>query len=145
MSQRIILTLLKEKEIQILQTYSNFFFYNINQNYKLVFFFPFILSQFDADNLNKAEPIIAFTFNMFILNLSCLFCFVNIAGYLLSLYLIDKYKDKLDIKYPRLKIIVNFYSKTNLFLLKIEIIMAFFILIIMLIFNFLIFYLLYYQ
>ena len=84
-------------------------------NYKFAFLFPFILTLFDKDNMNKAEPIIAFTFNMFILNLSCLFCFVNIVGYLLSLYLIDKYKDKLDEKYPRLKRIVYFYSKTRLF------------------------------
>jgi hypothetical protein len=63
--------------------------------YKFAFVFPFIISQFDHNNLNKAEPIIAFTFNIFILNLSCLFCFINIAGYLLSIYLIDKYKDQL--------------------------------------------------
>jgi hypothetical protein len=52
---------------------------------------------------------------MFILNLSCLFCFINIAGYLLSLYLIDKYKEQLDIKFPRFKKIINFYSKTSIF------------------------------
>jgi len=73
------------------------YLYSINKkghNYKFAFIFPFIISQFDHNNLNKAEPIIAFTFNMFILNLSCLFCFINIAGYLLSIYLIEKYKDQ---------------------------------------------------
>ena len=122
------------------------YLYTINKrgfNYKFAFIFPFIISQFDHNNLNKAEPIIAFTFNMFILNLSCLFCFINIAGYLLSLYLIDKYKDQLDIKFPRLKRIINFYSKTKLFWLKFEIIVAFITLLVMLIANFTIFYLYY--
>jgi hypothetical protein len=63
-------------------TFVSFWLNKINQNYKFAYIFPFIISQFDSNNLNKAEPIIAFTFNMFILNLSCLFCFVNIAGYL---------------------------------------------------------------
>jgi hypothetical protein len=63
-------------------TFVSFWLNKNNQNYKFAYIFPFIISQFDHNNLNKAEPIIAFTFNMFILNLSCLFCFVNIAGYL---------------------------------------------------------------
>jgi hypothetical protein len=114
-----------------------------NPNYKFAFVFPFILSQFDHNNINKAEPIISFTFNMFLLNLSTLFCFINIAGYLLSLYLIDKYKDQLDIKFPRLKRIINFYSKTNMFLLKFEIFVAFILLIFMLLANFFVFYIYY--
>ena len=110
--------------------------YFVKCGYKFAFVFPFIISQFDHNNLNKAEPIIAFTFNMFILNLSCLFCFINIAGYLLSIYLIDKYKDQLDIKFPRFKKIINFYSKTKLFWLKFEIVAAFVTLLVMLIANF---------
>jgi len=92
----------------------------LQNNLRYSLFFPFILSQFDSENLNKAEPIVAFTFNMFILNLSCLFCFINITGYLLSLYFINKYKDKLETKNPSpllliVKKLINFYSKTSMF------------------------------
>jgi hypothetical protein len=108
-----------------------------------MFFFPFILSKFDLEDINKSDPFVAFTFNMFILNLSTLFCFVNITGYLLSLYLLDKYKDKIDEKYPRLKKIIHFYSKTTMFSLKLEIVIAFILLLFMLIANFVMFYLYY--
>jgi hypothetical protein len=74
------------------------------------FIFPFIFALFDIENINKAEPIITFTFNMFLLNLACLFCFTNIFGYLLALYLIDKYKDQLENKYPRLSKVIYYYA-----------------------------------
>jgi len=120
----------------------------LQNNLRYSLFFPFILSQFDSENLNKAEPIVAFTFNMFILNLSCLFCFINITGYLLSLYFINKYKDKLETKNPSpllliVKKLINFYSKTSMFWIKFEIVMAFILLLFMLIANFAVFYMYY--
>src|SRR6266540_2749271 len=42
------------------------------------FLFPFILYQFDKDNIYKTGPLAEFTFNMVILSLLALFCLFNI-------------------------------------------------------------------
>jgi len=59
---------------------------------------------------------------MFILNLAVLVCFVNIIGYILSLYLVNKYD--IDSKFPKFKGYINFYKTTSKFFLILEIIIA---------------------
>jgi hypothetical protein len=52
-----------------------------------------------------------------------LFCIINIVGYFGSLFIINSRK-----KYPKLSRIINYYQKTNIVLLIIEIIFVIFVL-----------------
>ncbi len=44
-----------------------------------------------SEKPTDADPIITFSFNMLRLSLRFLFCFVNVKGVLISIYLINKY------------------------------------------------------
>ena len=69
-----------------------------------------------------AEPIIQFCFYLFILSLICIGCFVNITGYFLSLYLINKYN--IENKYPKYAKIIRYYEKSKKYFLYLEIIIC---------------------
>src|SRR2546429_7916713 len=53
-----------------------------------------------------------FALGIFILSLICLLNFINVVGYLSSIYLINKYD--IDTKYPKLKKIIKFYENSSL-------------------------------
>lgn len=48
---------------------------------------------------------------MTILNIVALFCFINVFGYIVSLYILDKYN--VEEKYPKLKLIINYFKKSS--------------------------------
>src|ERR1700721_3365431 len=52
---------------------------------------PFIFNSFKPNVSPETEPLVSYAFSMFMLNLIILICFVNIVGYILSIYLINKY------------------------------------------------------
>jgi len=101
------------------------------------YFIPFIFAKFSANITPETEPIIRYTFSMFILNLVVLTCFFNIVGYILSIYLVNKYD--IETKYPKFKRYINFYKSTSKFFLILEIIVAFVTLLFIVIVNFLLF------
>ena len=105
----------------------------VTNKYKCLYFLPFIFAKLNPNVTAEAEPLISYSFSMFILSLLVLICFVNIIGYMLSIYLISKYN--VENKFPYFKRYIKFYSSTSKFLLILEIIMAFVFLIFILILN----------
>ena len=70
---------------------------------------------------------------MFVLCLIALICFVNVLGYFISLYLINKYD--IENKYPKFKKIIRYYEKSTLFFVIFEGILCILILIFVIIIN----------
>jgi hypothetical protein len=105
-----------------------------NNKHLNAYFIPFIYAKFNPNISADVDPFVSYTFGMFILNLTVLVCFVNIIGYILSLYLINKYD--IDKKFPKFKRYINFYKTTNKFFLILEVIIAFIILIFLVLVNF---------
>ena len=103
-----------------------------NNKHLNAYLLPFIFAKFNPNISADAYPFVSYTFGMFILNLAVLVCFVNIIGYILSLYLVNKYD--INKRFPKLKGYINFYKTTNKFFLILEIIIAFIILIFLVLF-----------
>ena len=76
-------------------------------------------------NLNISEashPFVLFAFSILILCVVCLLCVLTISGFLLGLYVTTNEKLVAKVsKYPLLLKVFNFYKKTRVFYLIIEI------------------------
>jgi|HubBroStandDraft_1064217.scaffolds.fasta_scaffold08865_6 putative copper export protein len=102
-------------------------------NIKYLFSFPFILSNLDV-NVNNSDPVITqLAYGVFLLSLVALFCFINILGYIISYYLIEKSNYRL--KYPRLKIIIDYFRGVSLIYFIIECILCLTCLILLIVFS----------
>jgi hypothetical protein len=71
---------------------------------------------------------------MFTLSFIVLICFINVFGYIASIYLRSKYD--LDTKFPKLKRIIKYYEKSTLFFIILEASVGFIFLFFMRIINF---------
>ena len=91
-------------------------------NYKYSYIIPFLFKNLGSDIPTNAEPIVTFSFNMFILSLIILSCFINITGYFISIYLITKYK--IEDKYPKFTKIIKYFEKSSIFFVTIEILIC---------------------
>ena len=109
----------------------------VTNKFKCVYFLPFILAKFNPNITPETEPIISYSFSMFVLSLLVLICFFNVIGYILSIHLITKYN--VEDKFPYFKRYIKFYSSTSQFFLVFEIITAFVFLIFIVIINFFLF------
>jgi len=90
----------------------------MKNNLKYLFWFPFILTNSDM-NVNDSDPIITqFAYGVFLISLVALFCFINILGYIISYYLIQK--GNYELKYPKLKRLINYFKRVGLVYLIIE-------------------------
>ena len=63
-------------------------------------------------------PVVEYGFNVAMICLVVLYCFINVFGYLIALYFIQ-YKD-FEKKYPKLKNILNYYKKSSWFFIILE-------------------------
>jgi len=114
---------------------------NINKKdiniHKYNYFIPFIFNLLGKDISPDAEPIVIYSFNMLILSLIVLFCFINIFGYFMALYLIKR----LDLinRFPKINKFIKYYENTNFILLIIEISICLLFLIIIIVLNLFIF------
>nr|YP_010146930.1 hypothetical protein K4014_mgp37 [Cyclocybe aegerita]QQP21439.1 hypothetical protein [Cyclocybe aegerita] len=107
-------------------------------NFKSAFIFPFILKIINPENVtNNPEPIVVYAFSMFVLSLIVLLCIINVMGYVLSLYLISKYD--IESKYPKLKKILIYFTKSTEITIIIEGIIAINFLLAIIIINFFLF------
>jgi hypothetical protein len=70
---------------------------------------------------------------MFTLSLIVFICFINVFGYILSLYLISKYD--IETKFPKLKRIIKYYEKSTHFFIILEVLTGFTFLIVIIILN----------
>ena len=109
----------------------------VRNNFKFAYFLPFILAKYHPTITPETEPIISYSFSMFILSLLVLICFFNIISYIFSIYLISKYD--IENKFPFFKRYIQFYNSTSKFLLILEILIAFVFLIFIVLINFFLF------
>lgn len=107
---------------------------NLFINLKYSFIIPFIFLKLGNEIPADVEPIITYSFNMFILSLITLVCLINIIGYFISIYLINKYDvEKRDPKYIK---IIRYFEKSQILFVIIEIIICFSCLMAIVIINF---------
>jgi hypothetical protein len=127
------ITKMKVKIITNLKFYLNFLLNSSRINFKYAYFLPFIFAKFNPNVTPESDPLVSYAFSMFLLNLIVFICFFNIIGYILSIYLVNKYD--IEVKFPKYKIYINFYKSTSKFFLILEIIIAFVILIFLILLN----------
>jgi hypothetical protein len=104
-----------------------------NNNIKYLFSFPFVLYNLDI-NVNDSDPIITqFAYGILLISLVAFFCYINIAGYVIVIYLIQK--SDYETKYPKFARFINYYKNVNLVFLSIEILLCFICLILLIFFS----------
>jgi len=86
-----------------------------------------ILSYLDINIDETREPIIRYAFSIFTLPLVAFLCFVNVVGYLTTIYLLGKYN--VEEKFPRFKRIIKYYQRSTLLFIFIEGILCTFVII----------------
>jgi hypothetical protein len=97
----------------------------MKNNYKQSFSFLFILNFLNISVPENAEPIINYSFGVFILSLLILFSIFNVFISLFSLYTLSKYNvDEKFARYPKIIKIIKYYEGTSLVFIFIEIIMV---------------------
>jgi hypothetical protein len=106
---------------------------NCKKNIKYSYIIPFIFKTLGSEIPKDAEPIVAFSFNILILSLIILFCFINITGYFISIYLITKYN--VEEKYPKYCKLIRYFEKSRILFVIIEILLCLFCLIIIILLN----------
>jgi hypothetical protein len=80
------------------------------------------------------EPVVAYALSMAVLTLLVLILFINIVCYFISLYLANNYFH-LELKSLFITRYIKFFNKTNIKFLIFKIILAFFVLIVMILWN----------
>nr|YP_010990970.1 hypothetical protein UYP79_mgp001 [Pappia fissilis]WOX61243.1 hypothetical protein [Pappia fissilis] len=107
----------------------------INLSYS--FSLTFILSNLDIDVTNSDIALQAF-YGVFLLSLIAFVCFINIIGYIIVYIYIDKMN--YEIKYPKLIRYINYYKKSSLVYIAIDVFFCFICLLLLVIFSLLIVY-----
>lgn len=107
---------------------------NLFINLKYSFIIPFIFLKLGNEIPADVEPIITYSFNMFILSLITLVCLMAIIGYFISIYLINKYD--VEKRYPKYIKIIRYFEKSQILFVIIEIIICFSCLMAIVIINF---------
>jgi hypothetical protein len=104
----------------------------ITQSFSL---FGFIFSQLNINIDETASSLTQISYGVFLLSLVALICFINVVGFMLTYFLIQK--GNYEIKYPKLRIFINFYKKSTLLYVSIEALLCFICLILLVYFSFL--------
>ena len=105
-------------------------------NLKHSFLFTWILGNLDINVSNSDSDITQLAYGVFLLSLIASLCFINILGYFMAYFWIQRgnYEDR----YPKLAIFINYFKKVNLVFLVIEILICLFCLSTLALFSFLI-------
>ena len=92
-----------------------------NIKYKQSSLLLLVLNYLNITIPENAAPIIDFSLGVFLISITCLFSYINIILYLVSLLLIKNYDIELKFKnYPFLVKIIKYYTKTTIFVAFIE-------------------------
>ena len=102
-------------------------------DYLQSFSFIVLLSYFDINIPNEAEPIMHFSFGVLTLTLVALSCFTNVIGYLTAI-LLFKYYNLAD-KYPKLHKFFSIFEKTSLFWIIMEAVLGYICITLIIIFT----------
>jgi len=127
-SKKIILQLSNQR-INQLKLNKNI---EITQSFSL---FGFIFSQLNINIDETATSLTQISYGVFLLSLVALICFINVVGFMFTYFLIQK--GNYEVKYPKLRIFINFYKKSTLAYITIEILLCFICLILLVYFSFL--------
>jgi hypothetical protein len=105
----------------------------LNNDYKYSFTLALLLSYLDINIPKESEPLIHFSFGIFLLSLIAVSCITNVIGYLTSILLLKYYgiKDK----YPKLTKILTYFEKTTIFWIIMEGIVGYVCLFLIIIFS----------
>ena len=87
-------------------------------NLKHSFLFGFLLDSLNINLPDEDSHHLKFVYGILLVSLVCIFNFVNVVGYLTSIYLLSKYD--VESKFPRLKSIIKYYEKSSLFFVVLE-------------------------
>ena len=104
-----------------------------NFKFRQAFLFSFILNGLNIDLPDDASHTVKFAFGIFLLSLVCLFNFINVVGYLTSIYLINKYN--IEERYPKYSKLIRYFEKSRIFFVTIEIFICFFCIFMVILLN----------
>ena len=93
----------------------------------------FILNYLNISIPDDALPLIHFSNGVFILSLVCFLSFTNVILYFLSIIVLRYYKDQILNKYPKLIKFFQYFEKSRLGFIIIEVILCYLCLIILII------------
>ena len=112
--------------ITLREKINNIFIYMKDKDYHYSFFFAGILKYLDINPVNnESDAIIQFSFSVFILSLISLLCLSNVIFYLISYLLVHKYNviNKFE-KYPLIIKFINYYIKSSMVFVTLNLIMG---------------------
>jgi hypothetical protein len=92
-------------------------------NYSKSFTLAFILSCLDLNINDNASTLTNYSLSVFLLSLVAMLCFINILGYFFLYILIQQ--GEYEKKYPKFTKIINYYKKSTLIYVIIEILICF--------------------
>lgn len=85
--------------------------------------FKYIIYYFNIELPEGLETTAEFGFNVGLVSLTVLCCFINVFGYLISVSLLKHYN--LENRYPKFKAFFTRFEKTSIFFLVLEVIIGF--------------------
>ncbi len=105
----------------------------MKNNIKYLYSFPVILNNFSV-SASDSDPVVSqLAYGVFLISLVALFCFINILGYIISYYLIQK--GNYELKYHKLKRVINYFNRVTLAYFIIESFLCLTCLILLIIFS----------
>ena len=114
--------------------------FKLNRNIKITqsFLFGFIFSQLDLNVDDTASNLTQISYGFFLLSLVALICFINVIGFMITYIIIQQ--GNYEIKYPKLSKIINYYKKSTLIYVSIEVCLCLICLILLVCYSFLLVY-----
>ena len=94
----------------------------------------YIIYFFDLKLPEEADRLAEYAFNVGMISLVVLLCFINVFGYLIAFYLLEYFH--VDKKYPKFKTILNYFKKSSWIFLIFEGLIGFFGLIVLIYLGF---------
>jgi hypothetical protein len=105
----------------------------MKNNIKYLLSILFILINLNV-KVNNTDPVITqLAYGVFLISLIALFCFINILGYIISYYLIQK--GNYELRYPKMKRLINYFKGVKLIYLMIEGFLCLFCLMLLIVFS----------
>lgn len=89
---------------------------NIAQRNSLIL--PIILNIIDINIPEGSENLTNYAFGVMILSLVALLCFINVLGYFMSFYILDKYN--IETRFPKLNKIKTYYQNSTIIFILFE-------------------------
>jgi hypothetical protein len=96
------------------------------KSYRQSFILPIILSILDINIPEGSENLTNYAFGVMVMSLIAILCFINVLGYFISFYVLEKYN--IETRFPKLNKIKTYYQNTTLIFICFEALFCFLIL-----------------